>query len=800
MSSCLFASWTSAAPRRPTTPPAAPGRPGRRRARRRGRHPGRGARRGRRRRHPGHGHLRPGRRLRRPAGPARGDRGGPAPTSTRRSWALELAFDRIVAYHAARGHAAGRLRRRRCHRQPPDPPGRARRHLRARWPGPLPLDRPHVRRTGPGGRRPAASPCACRPGPDGQDRRRHPVRRVGGRDRRGVPDRRRPGHRRHGLRHRQRPGRRRHRRPGQRLRGRGQAPGLGRGRRGLGLRRALRDRRGRRPGRAPRPSPPSTWSSRPSTAPTAWPGWSPGTPTCSSGSSPRSDPIVAASSRRADLEATLATAGIACLVDGPDEAMAVANAVAPEHLQLMVPDDEGDALLEQVQNAGAVFIGDWSPASMGDYIAGPNHVLPTNRTARFASALRADDFRKHIHAVRVTPEALRTLGPQRGHAGRDGGPARPRRFRAPPPGRARRRPADASPHERGPPGASRPPAGGGLPLAPGRGRGAPQHQRVAVRPARRLARGAAGGARGGLVPPLPRPPGHRAAPAVADLHGVSPDEVFCANGSNEVLQCLLLAFGGPGRRALLFEPTYALHSHIARITGTAVVEGDAQRRLPDRPGRRRAAHRGRAARHHLPVLAQQPDRPGRAPRDRRRRARTPPPAWSSSTRPTGSSRRGRALELRGPDHPGLVVTRTFSKTWAMAGARLGYLVADPAVVQACEAVVLPVPPVGPDPAGRPPGPAPRPRDGGPGGPHRRGAGPGGRRPGRPAGRQLAVGRQLHPVPAPRPRRRRRLAVPPRPLRAHPQLRQLGRPAGCLRVTIGTPEENDRFLHALKESL
>ncbi|HEY5384153.1 MAG TPA: histidinol dehydrogenase, partial [Acidimicrobiales bacterium] len=53
----------------------------------------------------------------------------------------------------------------------------------------------------------------------------------------------------------------------------------------------------------------------------------------------------------------------------------------------------------------------WSPASMGDYIAGPNHVLPTNRTARFSSALRADDFRKHVHAVRVTPDALRTLGP-----------------------------------------------------------------------------------------------------------------------------------------------------------------------------------------------------------------------------------------------------------------------------------------------------------------------------------------------------------------------------------------------------
>jgi histidinol dehydrogenase len=123
------------------------------------------------------------------------------------------------------------------------------------------------------------------------------------------------------------------------------------------------------------------------------------------------DRIVAASSRRADLEATLATAGIVCLVDGPEQALAVANAIAPEHLQLMVPEEEGLALLGLVRNAGAVFIGPWSPASMGDYIAGPNHVLPTNRTARFASALRADDFRKHVHAVRVTPDALRVLGP-----------------------------------------------------------------------------------------------------------------------------------------------------------------------------------------------------------------------------------------------------------------------------------------------------------------------------------------------------------------------------------------------------
>jgi histidinol dehydrogenase len=123
------------------------------------------------------------------------------------------------------------------------------------------------------------------------------------------------------------------------------------------------------------------------------------------------DRMVAASPRRADLEATLAHAGIACLVDSPEHAMAVANTVAPEHLQLMVPGEDADALVALVRNAGAVFVGEWSPASVGDYVAGPNHVLPTNRTARFASALRADDFRKHIHSVRVTPDGLRAWGP-----------------------------------------------------------------------------------------------------------------------------------------------------------------------------------------------------------------------------------------------------------------------------------------------------------------------------------------------------------------------------------------------------
>jgi histidinol dehydrogenase len=117
--------------------------------------------------------------------------------------------------------------------------------------------------------------------------------------------------------------------------------------------------------------------------------------------------LVAGSPRRADLEATLSSNGVSCLVDSPAAAMAVANVIAPEHLELLVEDFEPLVLL--VRAAGAVFCGINAPASLGDYAAGPNHILPTNRSARFSSALRADDFRRHIHVVEVTRQGFESL-------------------------------------------------------------------------------------------------------------------------------------------------------------------------------------------------------------------------------------------------------------------------------------------------------------------------------------------------------------------------------------------------------
>ncbi len=119
--------------------------------------------------------------------------------------------------------------------------------------------------------------------------------------------------------------------------------------------------------------------------------------------------VAAASPRRADLLTTLSKGGFVCLVDDAEQAVAVANVIAPELLELMV--DQAEDLLPGVRAAGAVFLGVGAPASLGDYLAGPNHVLPTNRSARFASALRADDFRRHLHAVSVDAGALERLGP-----------------------------------------------------------------------------------------------------------------------------------------------------------------------------------------------------------------------------------------------------------------------------------------------------------------------------------------------------------------------------------------------------
>ncbi len=176
---------------------------------------------------------------------------------------------------------------------------------------------------------------------------------------------------------------------------------------------------------------------------------------------------------------------------------------------------------------------------------------------------------------------------------------------------------------------------------------------------------------------------------LAEHHRVDAVQVFAANGSNEVLQTLLLAYGGPGRSAATFEPTYALHRHLASITGTGHLTGerDADFAVTEAELDRILAHEPAI------VFFCSPNNPtGNAER--------PEIVHAAARRVTewgglivvdeayGQFSSWSALDLVAPD-ANLVVVRTFSKTWAMAGARLGYLVGPDWLVADLEKVVLP---------------------------------------------------------------------------------------------------------------
>lgn len=212
--------------------------------------------------------------------------------------------------------------------------------------------------------------------------------------------------------------------------------------------------------------------------------------------------------------------------------------------------------------------------------------------------------------------------------------------------------------------------------------------------------------------PYPPPPqfGARLAAAVADvewhrypdraatelrtrigaLHGVGPEQIFAANGSNEVLQTLLLTYAGFGRTVATFEPTYALHAHIARLTGAGVIEGE---RDDDFVLHLDEVDRVLAAANPHVVFLCSPNNPtGREePRQlveavlERVIARN---ALLVVDEAYGQFASWSAMDLVDEANP-LVVTRTYSKTWSMAAARLGYLVGPRWIVDELDKVVLP---------------------------------------------------------------------------------------------------------------
>ena len=121
------------------------------------------------------------------------------------------------------------------------------------------------------------------------------------------------------------------------------------------------------------------------------------------------DRQLAALPRRDIAGAALDAHGALVLTDGLEEAVELANGLAPEHLELQVADPE--ALLARVRHAGAVFLGRHTPEVVGDYVAGPNHVLPTGGTARFSSALSTEDFVTRLSVIEYSAVGLAEAGP-----------------------------------------------------------------------------------------------------------------------------------------------------------------------------------------------------------------------------------------------------------------------------------------------------------------------------------------------------------------------------------------------------
>jgi histidinol dehydrogenase len=112
--------------------------------------------------------------------------------------------------------------------------------------------------------------------------------------------------------------------------------------------------------------------------------------------------------REAIIHTSLAERGALIKVDSLEQAVEVANFIAPEHLELSV--DDPMTMAKQIRHAGAIFMGRYTPEALGDYCAGPNHVLPTSRTARFSSPLGVYDFQKRSSLIQVSEAGAQSLG------------------------------------------------------------------------------------------------------------------------------------------------------------------------------------------------------------------------------------------------------------------------------------------------------------------------------------------------------------------------------------------------------
>jgi histidinol dehydrogenase len=387
---------------------------------------------------------------------------------------------------------------------------------------------------------------------------------------------------------------------------------------------------------------------------------------------------------------SLAARGAAVIARDLDAALAFADELAPEHLELLLRD--APAALARVPRAAAVFVGAYAPVPVGDYLAGPNHTLPTSGTARFASPLSAADFVRRQNVIEYTARQLQEDAPSISTLGRaEGlhGHARAVEFRA----ELDRRGAVSPPAERSPSWFVRPTV---RPLA---AYGPPRDPAAVPLHLNESPHDLPHALKEELSAELlrsdwskyPITEGSKLAQDLARAASVDPAGVLVGNGSNELLQLLLLATLQPGDAVVIAQPSFSLYRLQAAAVGARVVEV-ALRDAADGSFRFDAGALATAAREHAAKLI----------------------LLGSPNNPTGTQLPREGLEellretfaLVGIDeayrdfcaqdlapllaaHPRLVLFRTFSKALAAASLRCGSLFGHPSLVDELRKVQLP---------------------------------------------------------------------------------------------------------------
>jgi len=380
--------------------------------------------------------------------------------------------------------------------------------------------------------------------------------------------------------------------------------------------------------------------------------------------------------RRETIRAALERNGVFEVAATLEEAARRIDAIAPEHLSIQCA--EPRALLALVRNAGAVYVGGSSPVALGDYYAGPNHVLPTGGAARFASCLSVEDFMKRTSIVEASTAFLRAAAPDVEALARAEG-----------------LPAHASSI------AARRLAGGARPGL----RSAPPYGIVEEEAQVKLNQNEApwdvpDAVKERILKAIRDLPWHRYPQRlpeelrrrIAADEGISPEGVWLGNGSNLILQWIFEAFGGPGRAALVPRPSFSLYGIWGRVSETRVEELplDAGFQVPVDL----LVERVRQAAPSLVVLCL-PNNPtgNELPlADAGRIADAAERAGSllvvdEAYREFSGSEFDRTALAR--ERPNVVLVRTYSKAFAAAGLRLGYVLAPAAVGRELGKIVPP---------------------------------------------------------------------------------------------------------------